>query len=366
MSRSTSFMPRLHIFLGAGGVGKTTLSAGFALHLAHSGRKVALLSIDPAKRLQSALGSQDLTELGVTLLQEGKGELRASLLQVSDSFRRWIQEEGLSAESKAKLFGNGLFAAISDKIATSNDAFAAVRMAEWLEKWPEIDDLVIDTAPGLHAIDFLTKPSKMTDFLDSKLVDWLKNFVIESQEKTSIWQKVVKAGARKVLDGLSQVGGQNFLLNFGEFLILLDGVIVTMISRLERAKIWLKSPDTCYYMVTAVRDDSLRVTKEFAKGLKSLGAQRQYVVLNRTLPAEFADDPGVRAFVEQNAAGKTELAFKNFLKAYLTLQKTLKVQFASQSLPVAVLPVATHLDGQSEVRLTDLAALGDLLARELV
>jgi anion-transporting ArsA/GET3 family ATPase len=308
--------------------------------------------------MQSALGVSELNEWGVTLIKEGTGELRASLLQVSESFRRWILDAGLSAESRTKLFNNGLFAAISDKIATSTDAFAAVRMAEWLERWPEIEDLVIDTAPGLHAIDFLTKPSKMTDFLDSKLVDWLKGFVIESQEKTSIWQKVVKAGARKVLDGLSQVGGQGFLLNFGEFLILLDGVIVTLIARLERAKLWLKSPDTQYYMVTAVRDDSLRVTKEFCKGLKTLGVQRQCVVLNRTLPEDFTLDPGTQKFLMETNGSQSQVAFRNHLKAYSTLQKTLKVQFLNQSLPVVVLPVATHLDAKSSVRQEDLAQLG--------
>ena len=47
---------RLHVLLGAGGVGKTTLAAGFALSLARAGSRVGLLGIDPARRLQSALG----------------------------------------------------------------------------------------------------------------------------------------------------------------------------------------------------------------------------------------------------------------------------------------------------------------------
>lgn len=50
--------PKLYIFLGAGGVGKTTLSASFAISLAHEGRNVGLLSIDPAKSYNRRLGSR--------------------------------------------------------------------------------------------------------------------------------------------------------------------------------------------------------------------------------------------------------------------------------------------------------------------
>ena len=43
---------------GVGGVGKTTISTALALFYANSGKKVALITIDPAKRLQDALGVQ--------------------------------------------------------------------------------------------------------------------------------------------------------------------------------------------------------------------------------------------------------------------------------------------------------------------
>ena len=48
------------ICAGSGGVGKTTTSAALAAGLAARGQKVAVLTIDPAKRLADSLG---LTEL---------------------------------------------------------------------------------------------------------------------------------------------------------------------------------------------------------------------------------------------------------------------------------------------------------------
>ena len=49
---------RVIIVIGAGGVGKTTSSVALAIHAARLGRRVALLSIDPAKRLAAALGTR--------------------------------------------------------------------------------------------------------------------------------------------------------------------------------------------------------------------------------------------------------------------------------------------------------------------
>src|SRR5438876_8165943 len=72
---------------GAGGVGKTTTSAAVALGAAAEGRKVAVLTIDPAKRLAAALG---LKQLGNQAWRvpgvEGPGELWAMMLDAKRTF----------------------------------------------------------------------------------------------------------------------------------------------------------------------------------------------------------------------------------------------------------------------------------------
>src|ERR1700690_838782 len=85
---------RVLVCVGAGGVGKTTTSAALALGLARDGKKVAVVTIDPAKRLASALGLQRLSSepsridpvalrgAGVT----GRGELWAMMLDTKRTF----------------------------------------------------------------------------------------------------------------------------------------------------------------------------------------------------------------------------------------------------------------------------------------
>ena len=45
---------------GSGGVGKTTVSAALALRAAEMGRRVAVLTIDPARRLAQSMGIEQL------------------------------------------------------------------------------------------------------------------------------------------------------------------------------------------------------------------------------------------------------------------------------------------------------------------
>lgn len=407
-------IPRLHVFLGAGGVGKTTLSAGFALSLAKSGRKVGLLSIDPAKRLQSALGVDNLGEQGVRVPLpdsdgEGgaRGELYAAMLHIGESLRRWVREEGMTEETQSRLFSNNLFRAVAEKLATSTDTFAAVRMAEWPAQYGDLDDLVIDTAPGIHAIDFLAKPEKLSAFLDSKLVDWLKWFVGAHESRTNIFQKALKSGARRILDGLAQVGGQTFLLNFGEFLILLDDVFRTMMRRLEFARQWLKHPSTNFVLVTAVRDDAASVSRELGRTLAGMQLKARLVVVNRAFPDVLALDPGFQTLCAgapgssgasgvSGAAGvgnpavskggkikKTEAGsadahtrpaeqrqddvsakarfFANHLSSFVMTQGRVRADTAPFGHSVVELPVASQLDAGQALRISDLTGLGDLL-----
>ncbi len=358
---------QLHVFLGAGGVGKTTLSAGYALALARQGHSVGLMSIDPAKRLTTALGLADLSEKGTEVqdkvTQRAGGRLLASFLNVNASFQRWVEQEGLSDEARQKLFANQLFLALIEKFATATDTFAAVRVAEWAAE-EKFDHIVVDTAPGLHAIDFLSKPDKLLAFLDGKLVDWLKWFVGADKEKKNMLHRVMKSGARAVLEGLAQIGGRSFLLNFGEFLILLDQVFVTMLKRLEFAVNWLRHPASSYYLITAVREDAVYVARRLVGEMNGLEISNRVSVINRGFPEILERDPGFRAALREHHLDQEQdcqniqSPLLNYLASYTALQENVKNEMAATASQVINIPMASGLDGQDSIRVDDLVSLG--------
>ncbi|NBO38054.1 hypothetical protein EBU99_05680 [bacterium] len=355
-------IPRLHLFLGAGGVGKTTLSAGFAIALAKQGRHVGLMSIDPAKRLQGALGLSELPETGAHIeIENCPGSLRASVLHIGESLKRWVVEAGLSPAAQTQLYENSLFKALAERLATATDTFAAVRMAEWPEREAGLTDLVVDTAPGIHAIDFLSKPEKLSAFLDGKLIEWLKWFSQENTPQGGLLQRVVKGGARRILEGLSELGGQRFMLHFAEFLILLDQVFARMMTRLTFAGHWLRSAETHCYVVTSVRYDAVQVAWELSRTLKSLKMKPGQVIINRAFPESLRSDPG---FADTLAEMRQQDAsfFANYLDNFIIVQRRVQEQLRLAAHSIVTLPVAEHLDAHSALRLEDLASLGQRIA----
>ncbi len=332
-------------------MGKTTLAAATALALAESGRNVGLLSIDPAKRLQSALGLDHLGEAGELLSLPGfPGSVRAAVLHVEDTFLRWAQEQP-GGEARQQLISHPFFRALSGKLATAADTFAAARMAEWIAQYPETDVLVLDTAPGLHAMDFLAKPERVLAFLDGKLVEWLRWFFTSGDtQPQGFFARMAKGGARRILDGLAQVGGATFLRHFGEFLVLADGLFASVTGRLGVAIPWLRSKQAVFVLVAAVREDSARVALRLRERLAALGLAPEVLLLNRTLDA--------RRCAEEGAPPSPELA--RYVRSYLALQERM-VQTLGDRVPVRVqLPLCEGLQSNTAqgTPLADLLSLG--------
>lgn len=359
---------RLHVLLGAGGVGKTTLAAGFALSLARAGSRVGLLGIDPARRLQSALGVtlQDRA-MPVAGWQDPRslsgetGSLHTALLRPEDCLRRWAEESSHDPEALAQLLRNTFFLALADRLAAAADVLAAIRVAEWAERDSAMTDLVVDTAPGLNAIDFLRRPRALTAFLEGRLIRWLR--AIAPSRSRHALTDVLRGGARRTAFGLSRLGGMKLLLELGDFVSLVEAMLERMLERLDRAQKWLRDPSTEILLVTAVRDDAADAARNIASALDAAGLAPRATVLNRTLPDTLATELA-RVTHREPATSEAPwpreaLVVATYARLYIDMQSRVAAAVRPLAPRFVVVPAARGLD--EDTRIGALTALGDRL-----
>ena len=96
---------------GPGGVGKTTSAAALALALATQGRRVALITVDPARRLADALGLEALTNhpTSVALPRTVPGSVDAMMLDTRETFDDLVRRHAQSAAQGDRILANRFY-----------------------------------------------------------------------------------------------------------------------------------------------------------------------------------------------------------------------------------------------------------------
>jgi len=332
--------------LGAGGVGKTTLAAGYALALAADGHRVGLLGIDPSRRLQDALGVE-LADLDAEV--PGAGALRAAIVQPHQAIERWVRETCTDREVLGRLEQNPFFAALGDRLATATDVLAAARIVEWSERDPALTDLVVDTAPGVSAIDFLRSPRHIEALVKGRLIRWLRAIARTGDGG-------LRFGARRVVGALAGLAGARMVGDLADFFVLVRAPLERMLVRVESARKWLQHADTSVLLVTSPRDTGAVGAVQLASALRDEGLAPRAVIVNRTWPPELAPElasvtipPGADAFVA-------------YARAELQAQAAVVAAVETWAPAVVVLPSRSVL---IEARRPALVELGLSLSRAL-
>jgi len=127
---------RVCIVAGSGGVGKTTASAALALGLAAAGQRVAVVTIDPARRLAESLGLEDLgndprrvsNELLSSHGVEMQGELWAMMLDPKATFDDLITRLSPDARTREDVLGNRIYQQLSSAVAGSQEFTAVAKL----------------------------------------------------------------------------------------------------------------------------------------------------------------------------------------------------------------------------------------------
>ncbi len=298
---------RVVVCCGSGGVGKTTTSAALALRAAERGRRVVVLTIDPARRLAQAMG---LVELDNTprpvagIDPSAGGSLDAMMLDMKRTFDEVITAHA-SPEKASQIFENPFYQAMSSSFAGTQEYMAMEKLGQLRaqaeaglragpgspggDTW---DLIVVDTPPSRSALDFLDAPQRLGSFLDGRLIRLLS---APAKVGGRAYLKVVSAAVGSATGVLTKLLGAQILRDVQTFVAALDTVFGSFRERAERTYRLLQQPGTAFVVVAAPEPDALREASYF---VERLGAERMPLaglVLNRVQPRRAEDLTADRA-----------------------------------------------------------------------
>ena len=270
---------RVCVCCGSGGVGKTTTSAAIALGLAAEGAKVAVVTIDPARRLANALGLEQLQNeprrVEPARLEglEIRGELWAMMLDPKRTFDELIDRVAADADRAREIKANRVYRELSTAVSGSQE-FTAVSKLYELTRERDFDVLVLDTPPSRSALDFLDAPGRLNSFLEGRA---LKAFV----RPTGLGMRIVGRGAAPVMAALRRVTGVDLLADLSTFFALLGDMTEDFTRRAGEVERMLRAPETAFLLVAISERAPIDEAIWFRRTLEEGGLPFAGVVVNR-------------------------------------------------------------------------------------
>ena len=286
---------RICIVAGSGGVGKTTASAALALGLAASGKRVAVVTIDPAKRLAESLGLRELgnepSQVDPALLASHgaviEGELWAMTLDPKATFDDLITRLAPDAQTREDVLGNRIYQQLSSAVAGSQE-FTAVTKLYDLHHDGNFDVLVLDTPPSRNALDFLDAPDRLTDFFEGRA---LKLILVP----TGIAARLMSRGASVVFSILKRLTGVDLMDDIAVFLRALGGLMDGFRERAAGVKALLADPATTFLIVTSPEREPVAEAIFFHGKLREARMAFGALIVNRVNVAGDEDPDELRA-----------------------------------------------------------------------
>ncbi|MDJ0765011.1 MAG: ArsA-related P-loop ATPase [Myxococcota bacterium] len=287
---------RILICVGAGGVGKTTIAASYAVKAARSGRRVVCLTIDPAKRLADSLGvtpdqngatPKDITHmLGSDRVPSGR--LSIGMLDPKETFARLVRLKASSPEAAARILNNKLYRYVSGSLSGMQEYMALEQLAA-IRSDPEVELIVLDTPPTANAIDFFTAPRRMTEALDGRLVRVMRRAYSSGPARVGlgIWGRWTAT----VLRILKRFTGTELLNEMMGFIDALSDLFGSFSDRAQAIEKVLHGDEVAFCLITAPDKATLRETREFRDRLASLGLTVDAIIFNRAHWPRAGDPP---------------------------------------------------------------------------
>ena len=270
---------RIVVCCGSGGVGKTTTAAALGLRAAERGRKVVVLTIDPARRLAQSMGidSLDNTPRRVKGIDDSAGgELHAMMLDMKRTFDE-IVEAHADPERAAAILSNPFYQSLSAGFAGTQEYMAMEKLGQ-LRARDEWELIVVDTPPSRSALDFLDAPKRLGSFLDGKLIRVL---LAPAKVGGRAGMKFLNVGMSMMTGALGKLLGGQLLKDVQTFVAAMDSMFGGFRTRADATYKLLQAPGTAFLVVAAPERDALREAAYFVERLAAENMPLAGLVLNR-------------------------------------------------------------------------------------
>jgi anion-transporting ArsA/GET3 family ATPase len=264
---------------GSGGVGKTTTSAALAVRAAEAGRKVVVLTIDPARRLAQSLGVGELdnTPRPVKGIDEqAGGSLDAMMLDMKRTFDEVVIAHSAPDSARA-ILENPFYEALSSSFSGTQEYMAMEKLGQLHQeaqasgRW---DLIVVDTPPARSALDFLDAPEHLSSLLDGR---FLKLLVAGAKGPF----RLVSVGFNLVANAMKRVLGTQIIEDLSTFIAACEAVFGGFRARATATFQLLASTSTTFLVVATAQREALREAAYFVDRLTEEGMPLTGLVLNR-------------------------------------------------------------------------------------
>lgn len=340
---------RLIVCVGPGGVGKTTLAAALAVRAAVLGRRAFVLTIDPAKRLASALGIDAASATGAHVRVPlgslgGTGVLTAAMLEPRASYDALIARIAPEAD-RAGILENRVYLAFSRTLARSHAYVAMEHLHDVLEGADPPDLVVLDTPPMRSALDVLDAPLALARFAEHRALSVLGGGAAASAGAFAAG-KLVGLLAGKTL-------GDELTIFLRAFLGMRAG-FATRARAIDR----VLRQDARFVLVTATDATHVTDAQHLAEGLGERGIRIEATLGNRA----FTEDPrallqpmpAMPPSIDETGLSETEIGL---LHDAVTLARDLATRDAARARLLAPFPGRHFLFPRVEAEPMDVAQL---------
>ena len=317
---------RVIVCAGSGGVGKTTISAALGVAAAKMGKRVLVLTIDPARRLATALGIANSADDVRVPGQKYRGQLWAGTIDPARIFAEYIERHASDRSTVERLFGNELYRQMSTTLSGSQE-FTSLSKLHDAATSGDYDLVILDTPPAVHAVDFLRAPERLNAVFDSAIVSLFMGRTAGLGLVATAW----KQGVKVFLRAMTHLTGSAFMAILSDFFSAIDAIAPDIRETNLLAQKLLLDPSAAFVLISSFDLAKIQEGEAFHDELTRAGYHLRKVIVNRAWPQWTQDDAAPRSAVRKSllAQGERRLAGLHAeLSDYYEARRSLHTRFS--------------------------------------